>query len=60
MKVLGQGFENALEPQNDDDDADILIVVQSFIWSNTLFLVYDQNSWQMTSSKSVCNVIILI
>ena len=23
MKVLGQGFENVLEPQNDDDDADI-------------------------------------
>ena len=44
MKVLGQGFENALEPQNDDDDADILNVVQCFIRSNTLFLIYDQNS----------------
>ena len=44
MKVLGKGFENALEPQNDDDDADILNVVQCFIWSNTLFLIYDQNS----------------
>ena len=42
MKVLGQGFENALEPKNDDDD--ILKVVQCFVWSNTLFLIYDQNS----------------
>ena len=42
MKVLGQGFENALEPQN--DYADILKVVQCFVWSNTLFLIYDQNS----------------
>ena len=42
MKVLGQEFENALEPQNDDDD--ILKVVQCFVWSNTLFLIYDQNS----------------
>ena len=37
IKVLGQGLEDALEPQNDDDDADILKVVQSFVWSNTLF-----------------------
>ena len=44
MKVLGQGFKNALEPQNDDDDTDILKVVQCFVWSNTLFLIYDQNS----------------
>ena len=45
MKVLGQALENALEPQNDDvDDADILEVVQCFIWSNTLFLIYDQYS----------------
>ena len=43
-KVLGQGLENALEPQNDDDDADILKVVQCFVRSNTLFLIYDQNS----------------
>ena len=42
MKVLNQGFENVLEPQNDDDD--ILKVVQCFVWSNTLFLIYDQNS----------------
>ena len=42
MKVLSQGFENALEPQN--DDADILKVVQCFVWSSTLFLIYDQNS----------------
>ena len=44
MKDLGQEFENALEPQNDDDDTDILKVVQSFLWSNTLFPIYDQNS----------------
>ena len=43
MKVLGQGLEDALEPQN-DDDADIVEVVQCFVWSNTLFLIYDQNS----------------
>ena len=42
MKVLSQGREDALEPQN--DDADILKVVQCFVWSNTLFLSYDQNS----------------
>ena len=60
MTVLGQGFENALEPQNDDDDADILKVVQCFVWSNILFLIYDQNSRQITSSKSVCDVITLI
>ena len=37
MKVLGQGFENALEPKNDDDD--ILKVVQhsfSYLRSNLL------------------------
>ena len=44
MKVLGQRLKDALEPQNDDDDADILKVVQCFVWSNTLFLIYDQNS----------------
>ena len=44
MKDLGQEFENALELQNDDDDADILKVVQCFVWSNTLFPIYDQNS----------------
>ena len=53
MKVLGQGLEHVYEPQNDDDDADILKVVQCFVWSNTLFLIYDQNSRQMTSSKNV-------
>ena len=44
MKVLDQGREDALEPQNDDDDADILKVVHCFVWSNTLFLINDQNS----------------
>ena len=44
MKFLGQGLEDALEPQNDDKDADILKVVQCFAWSKTLFLIYDQNS----------------
>ena len=53
MKVLGQGLEDALEPQNDDvDDADILKVRQCFVWSNTLFLIYDQNARQMASSKT--------
>ena len=47
MKVLGH--EDALEPHN---DADILKVVQCFVWSNSLFLIYDQNSSQMTSSKT--------
>ena len=42
MKVLGQGLKDALEPQN--DDVDIFEVVQCFVWSNTLFLIYDQNS----------------
>ena len=32
MQVLGQGLENALEPQN---DTDILKVWQCFVWSNT-------------------------
>ena len=44
MKVLGQGFQHALEPQNDHDDADVLKVVQCFVWSKTLFPIYDQNS----------------
>ena len=44
MKVLGQGLEDALEPQNHINDADILKVMQCFVWSNTLFLIYDQNS----------------
>ena len=60
MTVLGQGFENALELQSDDDEVDILKVVQCFVWSNILFLIYDQNSTQTTSSKSVCDVITLI
>ena len=38
-----QVFEDALEPQNDDDD-DILKVVQCFVCSNTLFQICDQNS----------------
>ena len=40
MKVLGQGLEDALEPQN-DNDPDILKVVQCFVRSNTVFLIYD-------------------
>ena len=44
MKILSRGLEDALEPQNDDDDADILKVVQCFVWSNTPFLIYNQNS----------------
>ena len=42
MQVLGQELKDALEPQN-DDDADILKVLQCFVWSNTLFQIYDQN-----------------
>ena len=40
---LGQGLQHALEPQN-DDDADIPNMLQCFVWSNTLFQIYDQNS----------------
>ena len=36
-----QELKDALEHQNDD----ILKVLQCFVWSNTLFLIYDQNSW---------------
>ena len=36
MEILGQGLEDALEPQNDGDGADILKVVQCFVCSNTL------------------------
>ena len=36
MKIFSQGLEDVLEPQNDDDNADILQVVQCFVWSNTL------------------------
>ena len=32
MKVLGQGFENAIEPQNDDDD--VLKVMMMMMFSN--------------------------
>ena len=39
MQVLGQGLKGTLEPHNDDDDADILKVVQCFVWSNTLFQI---------------------
>ena len=38
-----QGLEDALEPKN-DDDADILKVLQCFVWSNTIFQIYDQHS----------------
>ena len=37
---LDREFEDALEPQN-DDDADIPKVLQCFVWSNTLFQLYD-------------------
>ena len=40
---LGQGLEDALEPQN-ENDANVLIVLQCFVWSNTLFQIYNQNS----------------
>ena len=43
MQVLNQRLEYALESQN-DDDADILKVLQCFVWSNTLFQIYDQSS----------------
>ena len=43
MQILGQGLQNAVEPLH-DNDADILKVVQRFLWSNTLFQIYDQNS----------------
>ena len=44
MQVLGQELEDALEPQNDNDDANILKVLQCFVGSNTLFQIHDQNS----------------
>ena len=47
MQVLGQGLEDALERQN-DDDADILKALQCFF-----FQIYEQKSWQMTSSKTL-------
>ena len=31
MQVLGQGLQDALGPQN-DDDIDILKVLQCFVW----------------------------
>ena len=37
-----QVLEDALGPQN--DDADILKVMQCFVWSCTFFQIYDQNS----------------
>ena len=40
MQVLGQGLEDACEPRNDPD---ILKVLQCFVWSKTLFLIYNQN-----------------
>ena len=45
---LGQGLKDGLGPQN--DNADIPKVLQGFVWSNTLFQNYDQNSREMTSS----------
>ena len=39
MEFLGQGLEDALEPQNDGDGADILKVVQYFVFSNTLSIL---------------------
>ena len=35
MQGLGQGLEDDLELQYDDDDADTLKVVQCFVWSNS-------------------------
>ena len=46
MQVLGSGLEDTLKCQN-DDNADILKVLQCLF-----FQIYDQNSWQMTSSKT--------
>ena len=40
MQVLGQGLEDALKPQN-DENADILKMLQCFVWSNTLFQIYN-------------------
>ena len=44
MQILSQGLQDDVEPQNDDDDADILKAVPCFVRSNTLFQIYDQNS----------------
>ena len=54
MQVLGQGFEDALEPQR-DDYADILKVLQCFAFSNL-------RSKLLTDDiiKNVCDVITLI
>ena len=53
MKVLGQGLEEALEPQNDDDD-DILKVEQCFVWPVTKHSFSNLRSklLTMTSSKT--------
>ena len=40
---LGQLLEDDLGPQN-NDDADTPKVLQCFVWSDTLFQIYDQNS----------------
>ena len=54
MPVLGQGLQDALAPQN-DDDADILKVLQCFFFSNVrLKLLTDD------VIENVCDVIILI
>ena len=54
MQVLGQGLEDALERQN-NDDADILKVSQCFFFSNL-------RSKLLTDDviKTVCEVITLI
>ena len=40
MKVLGQEFENVLEPQNDDDDADIFSKWYNVSFGQTLFFLF--------------------
>ena len=52
MQVLGQGLEDALEPQN---DADILKVWQCLVWSNTHFQIYDQKLLADDVIKTVCD-----
>ena len=54
MQILGQGLENALERQNNDDD-DILKALQCFFFSNL-------RSKLLTNDviKNICDVITLI
>ena len=56
---LGQGLEDALGPQN-DDDADVPKVLLCSVWSNTLF--QNSRSKLLTNDviKNVCDVITLI